>query len=209
MTACSGVSSCLWLSSQYWKDPYHYSKYLADNIFLADINNEREPRNETYKVRRLISTRVRVSFCVGLCGQPLREVVSPCCCIPVCVCGHRAVCWCCCVAVRRAEEHCVLEHNGSAVLAHRHGRHSVHQVGSAFVAGVSLHDGVSRQCVWLSVLAVGFSSPIFEFYALNQSTNVVPLNETDTYLGDWIGTAQSVARVTRATTCVLFSVDPL
>ena len=78
---------------------------------------------------------------------------------------------------------------------------------------------LSRVCPYMMASAVnvfgflcwpsGFSSPIFEFYALNQSTSVVPLNETDTYLGDWIGTAQSVARVTRATTCVLFSVDPL
>ena len=25
----------------YWKNPYNYSSYLEDNIFLADINNER------------------------------------------------------------------------------------------------------------------------------------------------------------------------
>ena len=73
---------------------------------------------------------------------------------------------------------------------------------------------LSRVCPYMMASAVnvfgflcwpsGFSSPIFEFYALNQSTNVVPLNETDTYLGDWIGTVQGVVRVTRATTSVLF-----
>jgi len=35
----------------YWKDPFLYSEYLQANIFLADINNERTPKNSTYKER--------------------------------------------------------------------------------------------------------------------------------------------------------------
>jgi len=33
----------------YWKDPFEYSTYIISNIFLADINNEREDKNITYK----------------------------------------------------------------------------------------------------------------------------------------------------------------
>jgi len=33
----------------YWKDPTHYDVYLATNNFLADINNERNITNSTYK----------------------------------------------------------------------------------------------------------------------------------------------------------------
>jgi palmitoyl-protein thioesterase len=35
--------------ASYWKDPLRYDEYLQDNIFLADINNEREEKNQTYK----------------------------------------------------------------------------------------------------------------------------------------------------------------
>jgi len=33
----------------YWKSPNDYAAYLKDNIFLADINNERDVKNATYK----------------------------------------------------------------------------------------------------------------------------------------------------------------
>jgi len=34
--------------AQYWRDPYELSTYLADSIFLADINNARAAKNQTY-----------------------------------------------------------------------------------------------------------------------------------------------------------------
>jgi len=33
----------------YWKDPYNYTTYLNMSIFLADLNNERDIKNSTYK----------------------------------------------------------------------------------------------------------------------------------------------------------------
>jgi palmitoyl-protein thioesterase len=35
--------------ASYWKDTMNYSEYLRDNIFLADINNERAKKNATYR----------------------------------------------------------------------------------------------------------------------------------------------------------------
>eukprot|EP01116_Phalansterium_solitarium_P014534 TRINITY_DN32243_c0_g1_i1.p1 TRINITY_DN32243_c0_g1~~TRINITY_DN32243_c0_g1_i1.p1 ORF type:complete len:303 (+),score=8.54 TRINITY_DN32243_c0_g1_i1:114-1022(+) len=35
--------------ASYWKSPFHTDNYLRDNIFLADINNERATKNETYR----------------------------------------------------------------------------------------------------------------------------------------------------------------
>ncbi len=32
----------------YWKDPYNLDKYLEKSIFLADLNNERPTKNQTY-----------------------------------------------------------------------------------------------------------------------------------------------------------------
>jgi palmitoyl-protein thioesterase len=34
----------------YWRSPLNYSSYLRHNEFLADINNERETKNATYKL---------------------------------------------------------------------------------------------------------------------------------------------------------------
>ena len=31
------------------QDPYHYDKYLSNNQFLADINNERSQKQQQYK----------------------------------------------------------------------------------------------------------------------------------------------------------------
>jgi len=33
----------------YWKDPFNYDVYIQENIFLADINNERNITNSTYR----------------------------------------------------------------------------------------------------------------------------------------------------------------
>lgn len=35
------------------QDPYHYDKYLAHNLFLADINNERSQKQQQYKQNML------------------------------------------------------------------------------------------------------------------------------------------------------------
>mmetsp|Transcript_28992 Transcript_28992/g.72875 ORF Transcript_28992/g.72875 Transcript_28992/m.72875 type:complete len:315 (-) Transcript_28992:41-985(-) len=35
--------------ASYWKDPLDYATYLAENDFLADINNERLQKNATYR----------------------------------------------------------------------------------------------------------------------------------------------------------------
>jgi palmitoyl-protein thioesterase len=35
--------------AEYWKDPYHLPEYLNSSVFLADINNERNEKNNTYK----------------------------------------------------------------------------------------------------------------------------------------------------------------
>lgn len=37
------------VQAQYWHDPIHEDEYRQKSIFLADINNENEPRNQTYK----------------------------------------------------------------------------------------------------------------------------------------------------------------
>jgi len=33
----------------YWKDPFRIKDYVKDSVFLADINNEREEKNATYR----------------------------------------------------------------------------------------------------------------------------------------------------------------
>jgi len=35
--------------ASYWKDPFNYEVYTAESIFLADINNERNITNSTYR----------------------------------------------------------------------------------------------------------------------------------------------------------------
>jgi len=37
------------VQAQYWKDPFHYANYLKISLFLNDINNELDVKNETYK----------------------------------------------------------------------------------------------------------------------------------------------------------------
>jgi len=38
------------IQAQYWHDPLHFDTYTEKSIFLADINNEKEVKNETYAV---------------------------------------------------------------------------------------------------------------------------------------------------------------
>ncbi len=52
------------------------------------------------------------------------------------------------------------------------------------------------------LIVVPYSSPIFQFFALNQSTTVVPYNESDSYRGDWIGTLCSMTAVGCVRVCV-------
>jgi len=42
------------IQAQYFKDPMDMSDYLKHSIFIADINNERDTKNETYK-KNLVS----------------------------------------------------------------------------------------------------------------------------------------------------------
>ncbi|CAD7696417.1 unnamed protein product [Ostreobium quekettii] len=39
-----------WIQAQFLKDPYRKAEYLNSSIFLADINNEREEKNEQYRL---------------------------------------------------------------------------------------------------------------------------------------------------------------
>jgi palmitoyl-protein thioesterase len=52
------------VQAQYFKDPYHYDDYLANNYFLADINNERTLKNPKY-VGNLLSLDQLVLFRFG------------------------------------------------------------------------------------------------------------------------------------------------
>jgi len=38
------------IQAQYWHDPLHFDNYVEKSIFLADINNEKPHKNETYAV---------------------------------------------------------------------------------------------------------------------------------------------------------------
>jgi len=37
------------VQAQYFKDPFRMKEYLRQSIFLADVNNEREEKNELYR----------------------------------------------------------------------------------------------------------------------------------------------------------------
>jgi len=39
--------------AEYWRDPYELSTYLTYSVFLADLNNERSTKNETYRNRMM------------------------------------------------------------------------------------------------------------------------------------------------------------
>jgi len=60
--------------ANYWKDPFHLDQYLKESLFLADINNEREIKNETYK-ENLASLKnlVLVKFTLDGMVQPIES----------------------------------------------------------------------------------------------------------------------------------------
>lgn len=37
------------VQAEYWHDPLHEDLYRNKSVFLADINNDRDMKNETYK----------------------------------------------------------------------------------------------------------------------------------------------------------------
>ena len=57
---------------QYWHDPVHFDQYLEKSQFIADINNERPLKNETYKENLLklenlvLVKNSDVSVCIAL-----------------------------------------------------------------------------------------------------------------------------------------------
>ena len=40
--------------AQYWHDPFNRTGFLAGSHYLADINNEREGKNDDYRKGKLI-----------------------------------------------------------------------------------------------------------------------------------------------------------
>lgn len=59
----------------FWKDPLHYADYVQDNIFLADVNNERPVKNAQYKANLL---RVENFLCIyGTLDQTVVPQTSP------------------------------------------------------------------------------------------------------------------------------------
>ena len=66
---------------QYWHDPIHFDQYLEKSQFIADINNERPMKNETYKenlikLENLVLVKnLDVSVCIAL-TYIIRKVYS-------------------------------------------------------------------------------------------------------------------------------------
>jgi len=59
------------VQAEYWKDPLHLQTYLKKSIFLADINNERAEKNETYKANLMkLNKFVMVKFLQDSMVQP-------------------------------------------------------------------------------------------------------------------------------------------
>lgn len=48
--------------ASFWKDPFHLEKYLERSTFLADINNERAVRNDTYRMHLASLERLVLTF---------------------------------------------------------------------------------------------------------------------------------------------------
>ena len=48
-TGSSRIFESVLTFAAYWRSPLNYSAYLENNRFLADINNERDVKNATYK----------------------------------------------------------------------------------------------------------------------------------------------------------------
>jgi palmitoyl-protein thioesterase len=55
----------------YWRDPYHFDKYLRRCRFLPDINNELPVRNETYKMNMLKLNAFVMTY------SDIDEIVTP------------------------------------------------------------------------------------------------------------------------------------
>merc|ERR1711916_135452 len=59
------------VQAQYWKDPEEIPKYLEVSQFLADINNERQTKNATYKENLIkLNKFVMVKFTEDTMVQP-------------------------------------------------------------------------------------------------------------------------------------------
>ena len=57
----------------YWKDPFLYEDYVKYNIFLADINNERPAKNQTYKY---VPSSLSLSLSLSLLSLSLFSLFS-------------------------------------------------------------------------------------------------------------------------------------
>ncbi|UJR30711.1 hypothetical protein I4U23_018231 [Adineta vaga] len=57
--------------ANYWRDPMQLNRYKSDCHFLPDINNEREIRNETYRINMLKLNAFVMTY------SDLDEVVTP------------------------------------------------------------------------------------------------------------------------------------
>jgi palmitoyl-protein thioesterase len=58
-------------AANYWRDPNKLNKYISDCHFLPDINNEREIRNETYRLNMLKLNAFVMTY------SDIDEVVTP------------------------------------------------------------------------------------------------------------------------------------
>jgi len=90
----------------YWQDVMHYSDYLANNIFLADINNQRPTKNATY------------------------------------------------------------------------------------AANLASLNTMALEWSYMDTIVVPNTSAWFEFYSVNETKTVVPLQQSQMYLEDWLGLKQ-------------------
>ena len=58
----SGLTQRLFSFAAYWVNPMDRAGYLKENIFLADINNEREPTNSSYREAMIKLNRVLLLY---------------------------------------------------------------------------------------------------------------------------------------------------
>ncbi|RIA98034.1 palmitoyl-protein thioesterase 1 [Glomus cerebriforme] len=59
------------IQAQYYKDPNHLDTYLQQNIFLPDINNELDNKNETYKMNlKSLNKLVLIRFTEDITVKP-------------------------------------------------------------------------------------------------------------------------------------------
>lgn len=62
------------VQAEYWHDPLNEPLYLANSVFLADINNARPAKNATYKANLLsLKNFVLVKFLQDTVVQPLES----------------------------------------------------------------------------------------------------------------------------------------